>query len=54
METKWANLQKLESESLLKIVVGQSPVSDFDKFAQAWKDQGGDVITKEVNAAIKK
>lgn len=54
METKWANLQKLEKESFLKMVMGQSPISDFDKFVQTWKQAGGDDITKEVNKLMKK
>lgn len=50
METKWANLQKLEDETFLKIIMGAAPVSDFDKFVTDWKAQGGDDITKEVAA----
>ena len=53
METKWANLQKLENEIMLKIVLGESPVSSFDTFVEQWKQQGGDEITKEVNAQLK-
>ncbi|WP_308636503.1 extracellular solute-binding protein [Paenibacillus silvisoli] len=49
METKWANLEKLENQTLLKIVMGEIPVDDFDQFVEEWKRLGGDEITKEVN-----
>ncbi len=52
-ESKWAVLQKLEDETLLKIVAGQQPVDSFDDFVTQWKKLGGDQITKEVAAAIK-
>ncbi len=50
METKWANLKKLEDETILKIIVGQAPVDSFDQFVTDWKSQGGDEITAEVQA----
>ncbi|MBM7606208.1 putative aldouronate transport system substrate-binding protein [Metabacillus crassostreae] len=49
MELKWNNLKKLEDETFLKIIMGNAPLSDFDKFVEKWHDQGGDQITKEVN-----
>lgn len=49
MDTKWANLTKLENETFVKIVMGQEDISTFDKFVSDWKAQGGDEITKEVN-----
>lgn len=48
METKWANLKKLEDETILKIIVGQAPIESFDQFVADWKAQGGDEITAEV------
>jgi putative aldouronate transport system substrate-binding protein len=54
METKWANLKKMEDETMLKIIVGQSPIDAFDKFVTDWKAQGGDEITKEVQEMLKK
>lgn len=48
MQTKWANLKKLEDATILKIVLGQAPVSSFDDFVKQWKSQGGDQITAEV------
>ncbi|WP_394184906.1 extracellular solute-binding protein [Metabacillus halosaccharovorans] len=49
MELKWNNLKKLEDETFLKIIMGNAPLSDFDKFVEKWNEQGGDQITKEVN-----
>lgn len=54
METKWANLKKLEDETVLKIILGQESVDSFDQFVKDWKSQGGDEITKEVAALLKK
>lgn len=53
METKWANLKKLEDETVLKIIIGQAPIESFDKFVTDWKAQGGDEITAEVQALVK-
>lgn len=54
MEMKWANLKKMEDETMLKIILGQSPVSAFDQFVKDWKAQGGDQITTEVQGQLKK
>lgn len=54
MERKWANLDKLESETFFKIVMGEQPLDSFDKFVTDWKAQGGDEITKEVKDEISK
>ncbi|MCM8901805.1 extracellular solute-binding protein [Caldicoprobacter algeriensis] len=54
MERKWANLQKLEDEAILKIILGQEPISSFDEFVEKWKAQGGDEITAEVQAEYDK
>lgn len=53
METTWANLQKLEMESYVRIITGDKPLDYFDSFVEDWKKQGGDKVTAEVNAAIK-
>lgn len=50
MESKWATLKKLEDETFLKIIMGVAPLSSFDAFVKAWKAQGGDQITAEVQA----
>ncbi|WP_232312983.1 MULTISPECIES: extracellular solute-binding protein [Paenibacillus] len=54
METKWANLKKMEDETVLKIILGQAPIDSFDKFVKDWKAQGGDEITAEVAGLLKK
>ncbi|CAM3425986.1 extracellular solute-binding protein [Paenibacillus lupini] len=54
METKWANLKKMEDETVLKIILGQQPIDSFDKFVKDWKSQGGDEITAEVAELLKK
>ncbi len=48
-----ANLQKLENSTFVKIVMGQEPISSFDKFVKQWKQQGGDKIQEEVEKAVK-
>lgn len=53
MTTKWAALKKLETETFLKIVMGDKPISEFDSFVSKWLQMGGQQITDEVNAAIK-
>ncbi len=52
MPLKWANLQKLEEETLLKIIVGEKSLDYFDEFVAQWKSQGGDQITEEVTQAV--
>lgn len=53
MGTKWAALKKLETETFLKIVMGEKPIDEFDNFVNTWLSMGGQQITDEVNAAIK-
>ena len=53
METKWANLQKIEDEAILKIILGEASIDSFDDFVAQWKKLGGDEITKEVNEILK-
>jgi putative aldouronate transport system substrate-binding protein len=52
MDTKWTNLKKLETETLVQIIMGEKPIDDFDKFVSQWKSQGGQEITDEVAAAM--
>jgi len=49
MAAYWPLLTKLEKETFLKIVHGKAPVETFDDFVKQWKENGGDLITKEVN-----
>ena len=54
METKWANLRKMEEETFAKIVMGKADISEFDTFVENWKKQGGDQILKEINDELSK
>lgn len=49
MIDKGATLDKLEAEVFLKIILGEAPADDFDKFVEDWKNLGGNDITEEVN-----
>lgn len=44
-----AKLQKLEDETFTKIVMGNIPVDDFDKFVETWKKEGGTEVAREIN-----
>lgn len=48
-QRKNAELNKLQSETFMKIVLGLLPVDEFDRFAQRWRSLGGDDLTNEVN-----
>ena len=52
METKWANLKKMEEETFAKIIIGKADISEFDTFVENWKNQGGDQILKEINEEL--
>ena len=54
MSDLWASMKSLEQQTFLSIIVGQSPVDSFDTFVAQWYNQGGDVITAEVNAVLGK
>lgn len=53
MNSKQATLDKLRQETFVKIIYGNLPIDDFDKFVDNWKKLGGDQITKEVNEVVK-
>lgn len=46
---KSSTLSKMELEVFTKIILGESPIEEFDKFVDEWRKLGGDDITKEVN-----
>ncbi len=49
METNWANLEKLEEETFIKIVTGVLDVEEgFNQYVSDWKSQGGDTIIAEI------
>ncbi len=47
---KGAYLKKLEDETFAKIIMGELPPEAFDEFVSQWKANGGEEITKEINA----
>lgn len=54
MATKWASLEKMEMETILKIIIGEKDINAFDEFVQQWNKFGGEQITNEVNEEISK
>ena len=53
METNWANLEKLEEETFIKIVTGEIDVeSGFEQFVTDWHAQGGEQIIKEISEQL--
>ncbi|MFD2612486.1 hypothetical protein [Paenibacillus gansuensis] len=53
MQAKSSALNKLEFETLTKIIMGAVPVSEFDNFAKKYNDLGGAKIAEEVNEWMK-
>ncbi|MGJ0868422.1 extracellular solute-binding protein [Enterococcus innesii] len=49
MIDKRATLEKMEKEVFIKIIMGEAPIDDFDKFVEDYYTLGGEQITKEVN-----
>lgn len=49
MLAKQATLDKLELETITRIITGDAQVSDFDSYVKEWKTLGGEQITKEIN-----
>lgn len=54
MKHKWRELERLERETYAKIIMGQEPDRAFDTFVRSWMEKGGEEITKEVEAELKK
>lgn len=50
MVKRLANLNKIESETFTKIIMGNAGIDEFDKFVKQWNQLGGEDITEEVNA----
>jgi putative aldouronate transport system substrate-binding protein len=49
MDLKLTQLEKIEDETILKIIMNEMPVDEFDSFVTNWYAQGGQEITDEVN-----
>lgn len=54
MPLMWASLEKMEKETMLKILTNEVSVDYFDTFVDEWLSAGGKVITQEVNDALGK
>ncbi len=52
MATKWASLEKMELQTVLQIIVGESDMSAFDEFVDNWTSAGGQTITDEINEEL--
>ncbi|MNO09931.1 hypothetical protein D3C81_2334780 [compost metagenome] len=52
MPGKWSELQRMENEAFLKMIVGDSPLEEFDRFVKEWELAGGAQITEEVRQAV--
>ena len=52
MAMRWASLEKMELETVLKIIVGDNDLSSFDSFVSNWERSGGNMITDEVREAV--
>lgn len=49
MVRSWKSLNDLEDQYVIEMISGKRPVSDFDKYVQAWRDLGGEVCEYEAN-----
>ncbi|WP_167859338.1 extracellular solute-binding protein [Paenibacillus cymbidii] len=50
MGEKTAALNKLQLESFTKIIMGEAPIDNFDKYVNDYNKLGGEQMTQEVNA----
>lgn len=49
MKSRGEYLNTQELETFIKIIYGELPINQFDKFVSDWKSSAGDAITSEVN-----
>lgn len=52
-EQKFPELYDFATNELTKMVVGQRPISDWDKFVQQYMDKGGKAMVDDVNKLLK-
>ncbi len=52
MKTSSANLNKLETESVIGFITGSKSLDEFDEFVEKWKAQGGNQIMEEIAATL--
>lgn len=49
MITKQGEMNKYRDTTFLSMIMGETPISDFDKYVEEWNNLGGIDISKEVN-----
>ena len=49
MQSRGDYLNTMERETFTKIIYGEVPIEEFDKFVEDWHGSGGENISKEVN-----
>lgn len=49
MTEKMTTLETMRDETFTKIIIGESPIEEFDSFVEDFRNLGGDQITAEVN-----
>lgn len=49
MVEKLAALERMQNETFTRIIMGEAPLSEFDRFVEDWLHLGGERMTKEVN-----
>lgn len=49
MKKEWYKLTLLEAETYTDIIYGKKPIIAFDEFVEKWYQDGGELITEEVN-----
>lgn len=49
MITRQSELDKLRDSTFISMVMGETPIDEFDNYVEQWKALGGNDITKEVN-----
>ncbi|MBW7458693.1 extracellular solute-binding protein, partial [Paenibacillus sepulcri] len=49
----YMDYKKVWDQTIMKIVLGQTPVDEFDKLLAGWYDNGGEEYVKEMNEFIK-
>ena len=52
MEDVWTTLETMEIETFVKIVMGEAPIEEFDRFVEQWNALGGEQVTSEVQALV--
>lgn len=52
MKDSWASLRSMEEEVFVKIIMGESDITAFDKFVEDWYANGGATITEEVQQFV--